>query len=34
LLGTAADVDAALVVFRDIIANDEFENSIETQEWL
>lgn len=34
VLGTAADVDAALAVFRDIIAGDEFGNSVDTQEWL
>lgn len=34
VLGQSADVDAALVVFRDIVAGDEFANSISTQEWL
>lgn len=32
--GTSSDVDAALAIFRDIIAGDEFENSVSTQEWL
>jgi len=32
--GIVADVEAALVIFRDIIAGDEFANSIATQEWL
>lgn len=32
--GLAADVSAALVIFRDIIAGDEFGNSVNTQEWL
>lgn len=32
--GTASDVTAALAVFRDIIAGDEFGNSVTTQEWL
>lgn len=32
--GQAADVTAALAVFRDIIAGDEFANSTNTQEWL
>lgn len=31
---TQADVDAALVIFRDIIAGDEFGNTVNTQEWL
>lgn len=30
--GVAADRDAALVIFRDIIAGDEFSNSVSTQE--
>lgn len=30
----AADISAALVIFRDIIAGDEFANSVSTQEWL
>jgi len=34
LLGQASDIAAALVFFRDIIAGDEFANSITTQEWL
>ena len=32
--GTAADVTAALAFFRDIVAGDEFANSVTTQEWL
>jgi len=32
--GIAADVTAALAVFRDIIAGDEFTNTVSTQEWL
>lgn len=32
--GTQADIDAALAVFRDIIAGDEFANTVNTQEWL
>lgn len=34
IAGNSSDLDAALVVFRDIIAGDEFDNSIDTQEWL
>lgn len=34
LLGDSTDVTAALAVFRDIIAGDEFGNSVTTQEWL
>lgn len=34
VLGAAADVSAALAVIRDIIAGDEFANSVSTQEWL
>lgn len=34
LAGLSTDVDAALVIFRDIIAGDEFANSVDTQEWL
>lgn len=34
LNGDPADLAAALVVFRDIIAGDEFANSLSTQEWL
>lgn len=32
--GQADDIAAALVVIRDIIAGDEFGNSVSTQEWL
>lgn len=32
--GDAADVTAMLAVFRDIIAGDEFGNTVNTQEWL
>lgn len=32
--GIAADVSAALVIFRDIVAGDEFANAVTTQEWL
>jgi hypothetical protein len=32
--GIAADVTAALAIFRDIIAGDEFTNTVSTQEWL
>lgn len=32
--GISADVDAALVIFRDVIAGDEFTNTVDTQEWL
>lgn len=34
LLGQSTDVDAALVILRDIIAGDEFAASIATQGWL
>lgn len=34
ILGTAADQTAALAIIRDIVAGDEFANSILTQEWL
>lgn len=34
VLGKSTDVDAALAVFRDIVAGDEFANSVDTQEWL
>jgi hypothetical protein len=34
ILGTSTDVDAALAVARDILAGDEFANSVDTQEWL
>jgi hypothetical protein len=32
--GIAGDVTAALAVIRDIIANDEYTNTVSTQEWL
>jgi len=32
--GQSTDVDAALVILRDIIAGDEFANSVGTQEFL
>lgn len=32
--GSSADITAALAIFRDIIAGDEFGNSVTTQEWL
>jgi hypothetical protein len=32
--GIAADVTAALAIFRDVIAGDEFANTVSTQEWL
>lgn len=32
--GQAADIAAVLAVFRDIVAGDEFANSVSTQEWL
>lgn len=34
LLGQTADVNAALVIFRDIVASDEFANQVSTQEFL
>jgi len=34
ITGIAADVTAALAVFRDIIAGDEFTNTVSTQEHL
>jgi hypothetical protein len=34
ILGDSSDIAAALVIFRDIIAGDEFGNSVDTQEWL
>lgn len=34
IAGVAADVTAALAVFRDIIAGDEYTNTTSTQEWL
>lgn len=34
LSAIGADVDAALAVFRDIVAGDEFGNTIDTQEYL
>ena len=32
--GIAGDVTAALAVFRDVVAGDEFTNTVSTQEWL
>ena len=32
--GIAADVTAALAIFRDVIAGDEFTNTVNTQEYL
>lgn len=32
--GIAADVTAALAIIRDIVAGDEFANTVDTQEWL
>lgn len=32
--GIAADVTAALAIFRDIVAGDEFGNTVSTQEYL
>jgi protein involved in ribonucleotide reduction len=32
--GLSTDVDAALVIFRDLVAGDELTNSVSTQEWL
>lgn len=32
--GIAADVTAALAIFRDVVAGDEFTNTVSTQEWL
>jgi hypothetical protein len=34
ITGDAADVTSMLAVFRDIVAGDEFANSVSTQEWL
>jgi hypothetical protein len=34
ITGDAADVTAALAVFRDVVAGDEFGNTVSTQEWL
>lgn len=34
LAGLAADITAAEAIFRDVIAGDEFANSVDTQEWL
>lgn len=34
ITGIAADVNAALVIARDIVASDEFTNSVNTQEFL
>jgi hypothetical protein len=32
--GLSTDVDAMLVILRDIVAGDEFANTVDTQEWL
>lgn len=32
--GITADVTAALAIFRDIVAGDEFTNTVNTQNWL
>lgn len=32
--GISADVTAALAIFRDVIAGDEYTNTVSTQEWL
>lgn len=32
--GIAADLAAALVIVRDIVASDEYTNTVSTQEWL
>jgi hypothetical protein len=32
--GIVADVTAALAIFRDIVAGDEFANTVSKQEWL
>lgn len=32
--GQSTDIDAALAIARDIVAGDEYANSITTQEWL
>jgi hypothetical protein len=32
--GISARVDSALAIFRDIVAGDEFANTVTTQEWL
>jgi hypothetical protein len=34
LQGTYTDVPAALAVLADVVAGDEFANSVSTQEWL
>lgn len=34
MLGQSSDVTGALAIFRDVIAGDEFANSVSTQEWL
>jgi hypothetical protein len=34
IAGTYADVTAALAVFRDIVASDEFTASVQTQNWV
>lgn len=33
-LGTASDTTAALAIIRDIVASDDFANSVSTQGWL
>jgi len=32
--GIASDVTAALAIIRDVVAGDEFANTVTTQEWL
>jgi hypothetical protein len=32
--GIPGDVTAALAIFRDVVASDEFTNTVSTQEWL
>jgi hypothetical protein len=32
--GISGDVTAALAIFRDVVAGDEFTNTVSTQEWL
>jgi hypothetical protein len=34
IAGLSSDVDAALAVFRDVVAGDELANSVDTQEFL
>lgn len=34
LLGQSAEITSALAVFRDIVASDDFGNSVTTQGWL